>query len=307
VNASIPKGHGEPLEVAKTFALWVAWKRGNEDPPAWAHPDAELQLQKEEGPSKKLSARALKELERKEAIAAWRIAPDRQSTRVMSKNAAAAAATVAKSSTSTPVPAPPPSQQLEESQPSPSPIHQSPTHDYHNVQPVAPPAEMIMSMINGQYVSTPKTSVLGPKRVACDACRRRRIRCKHKDMVLQVTPSNTSQFDGSFQDPALQSQFGSELHDNITVTPAKPRDYQTTNGEHHRMTPNGMPTPNGNHYTNGHVPLPGTNAYVSANIPMTINGVSIFGEMSKRGRSKACFECRKSKVRCSALVGRGPY
>ena len=85
VNASIPKGYGEPLEVAKTFALWVAWKRGNEDPPAWAHPDAILPSSKEEGPPKKLSERKLKELERKEAIAAWRIAPDRQSARVMTK------------------------------------------------------------------------------------------------------------------------------------------------------------------------------------------------------------------------------
>ena len=90
VNASIPKGHGEPLELAKSFALWVAWKRGNEDPPAWAHPDAVLPNKKEEGPPKKLSQRALKEMERKEAIAAWRVAPDRQSARV--KNAAAAAA-----------------------------------------------------------------------------------------------------------------------------------------------------------------------------------------------------------------------
>ncbi|KAI7292854.1 Clavaminate synthase-like protein, partial [Hortaea werneckii] len=41
MNASIPKGHGEPLEVAKTFALWVAWKTG-EPAPAFAHPDALL-------------------------------------------------------------------------------------------------------------------------------------------------------------------------------------------------------------------------------------------------------------------------
>jgi hypothetical protein len=43
-------------------------------------------------------------------------------------------------------------------------------------------------------------------------------------------------------------------------------------------------------------PLPGTSAYVNANIPMAMNGVSMFGEMAKRGRSKACYECRKSKV-----------
>ncbi|RMX94938.1 hypothetical protein D0866_16552, partial [Hortaea werneckii] len=78
MNASIPKGHGEPLEVAKTFALWVAWKTG-EPAPAFAHPDALLDTIRDEGPPKKLSARAIKDLERKEAFAAYKVAPDRQS------------------------------------------------------------------------------------------------------------------------------------------------------------------------------------------------------------------------------------
>ncbi|KAK4988163.1 JmjC domain-containing histone demethylation protein 1, partial [Elasticomyces elasticus] len=43
VRGSIPKAYGEPLELAKSFALWTAWKRGNEDPPQWAHPDAILE------------------------------------------------------------------------------------------------------------------------------------------------------------------------------------------------------------------------------------------------------------------------
>jgi hypothetical protein len=46
--------------------------------------------------------------------------------------------------------------------------------------------------------------------------------------------------------------------------------------------------------------MPGTNAYVNANIPMAMNGVPMFGgEFSKKGRSKACFECRRSKVLAS--------
>merc|ERR1719282_580062 len=89
MNASIPKGHGEPLEVAKTFALWVAWKTG-EPAPAFAHPDALLDTIRDEGPPKKLSARAIKDLERKEAFAAYEVAPDRQSERVMSQKVAAA-------------------------------------------------------------------------------------------------------------------------------------------------------------------------------------------------------------------------
>ncbi|KAL9595827.1 MAG: hypothetical protein Q9219_006204 [cf. Caloplaca sp. 3 TL-2023] len=40
VKKSIPRGFGEPLEIVKNFALWSAWKRGNESIPHWAHPDA---------------------------------------------------------------------------------------------------------------------------------------------------------------------------------------------------------------------------------------------------------------------------
>jgi len=301
VNASIPKGYGEPLEVAKTFALWVAWKLGNEDPPAWAHPDAELELQnlKDEGATnKKLSARALRDLERKEAIAAWKIAPDRQSERVMSKQQAAAATVVAKSSTSTPVRTPPPTQHpATQSQPSiPPHIHQSPSSEHPSAPPVASPAPALTKMVPGQHVSTPKTSVLGPKRVACDTCRKRRIKCKHKDMVMQASPPSGPQQLNGMHD-GFQPPLDPTLHDNATLTFAQPGAHYTNGdkGTHH-APPNGARYSNGSPYTNGHSPLPGTNAYVTANIPMTMNGVPIFGEMPKRGRSKACFECRKSKV-----------
>ncbi|KAK5131569.1 hypothetical protein LTR08_000824 [Meristemomyces frigidus] len=307
VNASIPKGQniGEPLEVAKTFALWAAWKRGNEDPPEFAHPDTLLNNIKDKGPTKKLSARAIKELERKEAIAAWRIAPDRQSARVMSKHVDPPIAPAATTKVATPTPAPP------------TPSEQAPPSQHHHAQEFAhqpnqyapssmPPAALMMVSSPGQYLSTPKTSVLGPKRVACDTCRKRRIRCKHKDMVLQTSPPAFQQINGVGPDGSFQSNLAPELHDNITVTPKQRLQYDSvgmdgqqddmhmeTDGFHPNGV-NGSAQMNGN----GHGPLPGTNAYVNANIPMTMNGVPIFGEMPKRGRSKACFECRKSKRRC---------
>ncbi|EME81126.1 uncharacterized protein MYCFIDRAFT_104451, partial [Pseudocercospora fijiensis CIRAD86] len=265
VNASIPKGHGEPLEIAKTFALWVAWKRGNEDPPAWAHPDAVLPNSKEEGAPKKFSQRALKEMERKEAIAAWRVAPDRQSERV--RNAAAAVAAARTTSV-------------------PNPSNSVVANMAATASAVAPPMAFMMNPMPGQHLSTPKTSVLGPKRVACDACRKRRIRCKHKDIVTMM---GDIQSPGALQQmtPGAPLSSSQDLDENITVTPPK------TN--HHFA-----PDSNGSHQNgiNGNGPLPGTNAYINANIPMTMNGVPIFGEAQKRGRTKACFECRKSKRRC---------
>lgn len=276
VNASIPKGHGEPLEVAKTFALWVAWKR-NEDPPAWAHPDAVLPNSKE-GPPKKLSARALKELERKEAMAAWRLAPDRQSARVRG-NATATASGSAHgpaifNSTSTP--------DRENTHQNHQNHHQTPnqhqpTQAYAHpampsqASPVAPPVNLMVGGL--PHLSTPKTSVLGPKRVACDACRKRRIRCKHKDLV-QTSPGTNL-----MQQMSPDAHYnGPDMHDNIVVKSA-------TGSHTYGATPNGAQGQ----------PMPGTNAYVNAHIPMAVNGVAIF-DPSKRGRTKACYECRKSKV-----------
>ncbi|KAF7185792.1 JmjC domain-containing histone demethylation protein 1 [Pseudocercospora fuligena] len=293
VNASIPKGHGEPLEIAKTFALWVAWKRGNEDPPAWAHPDAVLPNSKEEGPPKKLSQRALKEMERKEAIAAWRVAPDRQSERVRNAAAAASTTSVPNPKNSVVASAATPDRATSFTPSRQQPLTTSTSNNTHAHQDmaatasaVAPPMAFMMNPMPGQHLSTPKTSVLGPKRVACDACRKRRIRCKHKDVTVFI---GTPQSPGDFQQmtPGAPLSSGQDLHENITVTPPK------TN--HHFA-----PDSNGSHQNgiNGNGPLPGTNAYVNANIPMTMNGVPIFGEAQKRGRTKACFECRKSKRRC---------
>ena len=104
---------------------------------------------------------------------------------------------------------------------------------------------------------------------------------------MQVTPENFTQLTGLPQYDQFQSQLAPELHDNITV--AGGSGVNGTNGAH----ADGSPAANGNGVTG---PQPGTNAYISANIPMAMNGVPIFGEVQKRGRVKACFECRRSKV-----------
>lgn len=293
VNASIPKGYGEPLELAKTFALWVAWKRGNEDLPAWAHPDAVLPDDTTEGPPKKLSERKLKILQRQEAIAAWRIAPDRQSARVMTKQA-------------NPVPTPPPAPDATSLQPSSSPSaqqesHQETTpyyqHQRHEFSPppqTAPPPAPMMSVAPNNYVTTPKTSVLGPKRVACDACRKRRIKCKHKDIVQTTAPNG---FDGP--NGVHYSGFDPAVHDNIVVPPQKPV-------EGPNLISNGNYGDNTSVYANGSGSFSGEQTVAHVGTHHSQNGDGDYSylstmmtgtpELSKRGRSKACLECRKSKV-----------
>lgn len=154
--------------------------------------------------------------------------------------------------------------------------------DHQHAMSVAAPAALMMSSMHSNYLSTPKTSVLGPKRVACDSCRKRRIRCKHKDLVTTVSPPPPSNQLWSPQERAFHAELAQDLGENITITPTH-APYIGLDGDENDYRENGA--------------MPGTNAYVNANIPMTMNGVQMFGEVPKpRGRSKACYECKKSKV-----------
>ncbi|KAG9638120.1 Clavaminate synthase-like protein, partial [Aureobasidium melanogenum] len=294
VMRSIPKSHGEPLELARTFALWVAWKRGNEDPPAWAHPDADLP-DKESAAPKKLSARALKAMQRQEAFEAYRVAPERQSAR---QNAS-------REPELTTVTAPMlsmPSASVPQTQTTPGP--------------------------SGQHTSTPKTSVLGPKRVACDACRKRRIKCKHKDVVTTSTPfgqpavmfQSTPSIDGAGEAVPIdfQRRDSRDFFATNTTSPVKVPEQITP------ITPFGQPLPNSEQHMqtmpniqslqslqgsqglqNGHTnPMVGIAPMAQMTStdgvgPAIIPGNALLADPnSKRGRSKACLDCRKSKRRC---------
>lgn len=211
VTKSIPKGHGKPIDIIKSFAVWVAWKRGNEDIPQWAHPDAELPDTGATG-LKKLSNAALKQLERQTFIENYRAAPERaQSARLRTKALEGDGA--------------------------------------ENMSPV-------------KHMSSPKTSVLGPKRIACDACRKRRIRCKHKDEVMSPVATKAS----------------SERRPSAPIVPVMmpvPLSAETA-------TPlNGIHPQN----VNGHLPAP-----IVSEIPHSTEIPEI------RRRSKACLDCRRSKV-----------
>ncbi|KAI5235220.1 hypothetical protein E4T43_09423 [Aureobasidium subglaciale] len=284
VTRSIPKSRGEPLELARTFALWVAWKRGNEDPPAWAHPEADLP-DKESAAPKKLSARALKAMQRQEAFEAYRSAPERQSARQhVSREPESIAAT-------SPGPSMPP-MSASQTQTTPGP--------------------------NGQHTSTPKTSVLGPKRVACDACRKRRIKCKHKDVVTTSTPfgqpavlfQSTPSLDGTGDATPLdlQRRDSRDFFAANTVSPIKmPEQTMPTTAFAQSLptTEQSMPILNAHSLQNGqasHMAGVAPMAHMTltdANGPALIPGNALLADPnSKRGRSKACLDCRKSKRRC---------
>jgi F-box and leucine-rich repeat protein 10/11 len=223
VLRSIPKNHGlgEPLEVAKLFAMWVAWKRGNEDIPQWAHPEAPLPDASTPGTEKKLSAAALKKLERQAAIEAYRVAPDRASARQANKAAAE-------------IP----------------PRNDSPKPDHH---------------------STPKTSVLGPKRIACDSCRRRRIRCKHKqEAEIEPAATPTPRRDSS--------AFVGVVIDSAQAKPAQVPVPVPYFADTNALAPVATPEPK-------------IMRFAADEDSQALSDLS-----GKKPRTKACVDCRKSKV-----------
>jgi F-box and leucine-rich repeat protein 10/11 len=216
VSKSIPKGRGDPLEIIKTFAAWVAWKRGNEDLPEWAHADP-VKTQIEDTKMEK-----------------------KPSTPIAS----------ADTQTYHDVHSPSPRRLSESVQQYPLDLVSTAAAVNNIVTPTA---------LAGKHLSTPKTSQLGPKRVACDACRRRRIRCKHKDDV--VTPvALTGQ-------PSMSEQLhyhAGQVNGSAAPTMANPRyDPALMLDSHHRLV-----------IQDPHAEM--------------MEG--------KKGRNKACVDCRRSKV-----------
>jgi F-box and leucine-rich repeat protein 10/11 len=136
---------------------------------------------------------------------------------------------------------------------------------------------------------TPKTSGLGPQRFACDPCRKRRIRCRHREgealaptsesgksrpyssisvEIPRPVPSQSfAGFDGPHSSPQARI---SDVPMNLS-TESLPLSLQEVNGFNDQATP----------------------------VQVQIQDSMIAGTSSgKKGRSKACEECRKSKVRC---------
>jgi F-box/leucine-rich repeat protein 10/11 len=229
VTRSIPKGHGDPVVLERHFAMWIAWKRGNENIPAWAVSDVPLPAPIE----------------------------------VVAKKAS-----------------PPPVGKMEhESQPEPPRplVDRLPdsvrTYDLSPpnvvdagqlVEPVTPSSAAPMTgflrpSANNPHITTPKTSQLGPKRVACDACRKRRIRCKHKDELVDSSKPgmHTIDLSGSYGISVKRRLSDHSIVEGLAAAVAGPV--------------NGGP------------------------IMADVNGDPY---ALKSGRVKACADCRKSKRRC---------
>jgi F-box/leucine-rich repeat protein 10/11 len=240
VTRSIPKGHGDPLILAKRFAMWIAWKRGNETIPSWALPDASLP-EIVETSDKKLSAAQVKKMERESLNEVLRATAERSSARIRASD--------------------PPAQARDHSPPmrDPSPLSGIEDILQFDMGPVSagPLTGFLRPSANNPHITTPKTSQLGPKRVACDACRKRRIRCKHKDELIDTSKPGMHTID-------LSGSYGISVKRRLSDHSIADGQTSATSGP-----VNGGP------------------------IMADVNGDPY---ALKSGRVKACADCRKSKV-----------
>lgn len=272
VKKSIPRGHGEPLDVLKTFAAWCAWKRGNEPIPHWAYPDAEPETLAPD----KLSAAAMKKLDREAALQA----PRRQSARMQSQQAA--------------------SEVLLDS---PGGAAPSVAHGQNNT--------IHISTSKKPRTSSGGTNGTSHRKSACESCRKRRRACKHKDQVVSSMPfaqldvlgSVATDLGKALHNPTSSLRPGLNAgQDSILPTTSNSRKPES-NDENLAFVSESSSTV---HFSEGFSYQPDDLASqsnlspkVEESMPVTINAgldSDSGNALLVRPRHKACDECRKSKV-----------
>lgn len=336
VKKSIPRGHGEPLEIIKEFAMWCAWKRGNETIPHWAYPHAVP----ESDSVGKLSAAALKKLDLDAALEA----PRRQSARRQIQKQ---------------LPITPAAQSASEG---PGGSIEVANHeiarpaDFSNpTTPIAPvvntplkrklPDLMLPEDIKGTLSDVSKkrrkTSIsqsMPRRKPACDLCRKRRRACKHRVQESMLTPSAQPSelvvnkvMDGSeSQKDMIIGDAGDVVSTTVTASngeelPSVGDDGQETrfNDKNSRYSPSRViaQVSEVSHeelqHPNREAPTAqANNAGISVGEMVSPSGLitpsvetrkhltqrkgsnnSPANVLHSRGRSKACNDCRKSKVR----------
>jgi F-box/leucine-rich repeat protein 10/11 len=131
-----------------------------------------------------------------------------------------------------------------------------------------------------------KASGLGPKRVACDACRKRRIRCRHKD-------DGDAPAAASPDVPRPRAFPNLSLDSMQPMLPQSDSNINALNQSDHSypaIDANGVSGTRRAQEARANLNLPDLNMTEDISAPVVVSS-------SKKGRSKACDECRKSKVK----------
>ena len=326
VKKSIPRGYGEPMGIVRDFAIWCAWKRGNESIPHWAHADAVRKIAVAESTAN-LSVAALKKIDPEVAVQA----PRRHSKR----NQLQQAPVPASESGTTRETIPP--NKMESSENTISTLLAD--TETLRTEPLTPYVVSSIDDGNNAHVEIPsagdsKRRKLVPgsgtgsqRKSACESCRRRRRACKHEtDPTVQtppmsyLTPTTVENQEAAVDLVAMMTKAATQVHTNLSVEP-QPNE--------NPVVPVSIPD---------QTTIPGTSSTGSVDLPRAatgedgderitytamhdpagglVNNISFQKAESQharpkrwkasnqrpsatskgRGRSKACNECRKSKV-----------
>ncbi|KAL4927411.1 [Histone H3]-lysine-36 demethylase [Aspergillus undulatus] len=261
VKRSIPTMPGEPIDTIRTFGIWTAWKRGNEKAAHWTRPgvvekNAKLSLA-EKKPAGRPSRRSERNAENQRTYA------ERQAVQRLSERPAddSQRESVFEDENAAPIP--------------------------DNAPPAVVPLPVINEDTNPKHRTSTRGSGLGPKRVACDACRKRRIRCHHKEennggsgQQMVIGASSLGHHTPTAQDAA------SALNSLAAIA-------------------SGAGLQNGHHGVKGMDRMDFSANYATSLVG-TPHGAAVKASdtspdganSAKKGRSKACDDCRKSKRRC---------
>lgn len=266
VRRSIPKAVGDPIETIRRFGVWVAWKRGNEKAPQWTRPGVIESNPKVSLTEKRPAGRPSRRSERN--VDGQRTYAERQAVQPPAEEA------------DTPPMPPIVNGTLE---PSENAMSAAPAVPAASVSDVAAPQDPVTP----KPKAAPRGSGLGPKRVACDACRRRRIRCRHKDEPNDWMPGRSMPINGfgsgsGLSTPSSLAQDAVSALNSLAAIASQAGfqgngvaglDHFDSSAFH--STVMGASTAAANRLNEGS--------------PDGVNG-------GKKGRSKACDDCRKSKV-----------
>ncbi|KAL8999755.1 MAG: hypothetical protein Q9169_001428 [Polycauliona sp. 2 TL-2023] len=312
VKKSIPRGYGDPLAIVKDFAIWCAWKRGNESIPHWAHADAVRESSVAESTARFSGGAALKRIQSEAALPAPRRHSSRnhvQQTLLPAKEAGI-------------------TQEIK------TPDDIIPSEKFTSSLLVGPQAprhepstpDVVFSIDESNHLQSDAPTTGNHKRrkvasgsgagslrkTACETCRRRRRACKHKTGPTPQTPPT------SYLTPTMESQKGATNLFTMTTEALSRVDPSPSTETQPNINPVPLPDPTtlvSDSATSMEPPQPVTGEHVDESTMSSIGSqkaayrrpagkdrkVANQGPSSTsqgRGRSKACNECRKSKRRC---------
>ncbi|KAK5946355.1 JmjC domain-containing histone demethylation protein 1 [Knufia obscura] len=258
VKASVPKNHGDPLQQICEFAVWVAWKTGNVTVPDWVHSDSVLQQE--------LDKRDKDKVKKPEV---FRIPPERASTR-------------------------------RKNQGSPAPLA----------------SERQESPETRDSKSPTDASNLPYPRIACANCRKKRQKCQHQPgSRIEESAKETLEKDRRYSNVTIDiaklaraSPVVPSVEASGPQTQPQPQPQPTATApsvqasvaapasiieESTSETIEESPT-----MDLAQAALARMNSQPPESNGILMNGATPTPGSAKKGRSKACEECRKSKRRC---------